>query len=85
MAIGCSRACTAPDQINENFDNDVIPEESSYETIGGFMLAELGRLAELNDRVETEHGVFTVTELDGRRISQVRFEPAAPAQEADDE
>ncbi|KWR73363.1 MULTISPECIES: hemolysin family protein [Glutamicibacter] len=74
-----------PDQINENFDGDVIPEESAYETIGGFMLAELGRLAELNDQVVTEHGTFTVTELDGRRISQVRFEPATPAKEEGNE
>lgn len=70
-----------PDQVNENFDHEVIPEESSYETIGGFMLAELGRLAELNDQVETENGTFTVTELDGRRIAQVRFEPVATEQE----
>lgn len=65
-----------PDHINEHFDTDVIPDDSAYDTIGGFMLSELGRLAELNDTVHTEAGTFTVTELDGRRIAQVRFEPA---------
>lgn len=71
-----------PDQINENFTKDVIPDDAAYETLGGYMLAELGRLAELNDTVVTESGTFTVTELDGRRIAQIRFEPA-PAIEED--
>lgn len=74
-----------PDQINDYFEKDVIPDDASYETVGGFMLAELGRLAELADAVHTEAGTFTVTELDGRRIAQVRFAPAEPLQEADDE
>ncbi|MCW4467024.1 hemolysin family protein [Glutamicibacter sp. MNS18] len=74
-----------PDQVNDHFEKDIIPEEASYDTIGGFMLAELGRLAELADAVDTPAGHFTVTELDGRRIAQVRFTPAATSQEADDE
>ena len=46
--------------------------------------AELGRLAELNDQVCTAAGIFTVTELDGRRIAQIRFEPAPQPQEEDE-
>ncbi|WP_396278232.1 hemolysin family protein [Glutamicibacter creatinolyticus] len=74
-----------PDQINDHFDADIIPDDASYETIGGFMLSELGRLAQLADVVTTEAGSFTVTELDGKRIAQVRFVPAAPIQEAENE
>ncbi|MGP9649556.1 hemolysin family protein [Glutamicibacter sp. AOP38-B1-38] len=74
-----------PDQVNEHFASDVIADDSAYDTIGGFMLSELGRLAELNDTVHTEAGIFTVTELDGRRIAQVRFEPAARTKEETNE
>ncbi|WP_404290411.1 hemolysin family protein [Glutamicibacter arilaitensis] len=74
-----------PDQVNEHFASDVIADDSAYDTIGGFMLSELGRLAELNDIVQTEAGIFTVTELDGRRIAQVRFEPAAHTKEGTNE
>ncbi|MGP9786494.1 hemolysin family protein [Glutamicibacter sp. 287] len=74
-----------PDQVNEHFASDVIADDSAYDTIGGFMLSELGRLAELNDTVHTEAGIFTVTELDGRRIAQVRFEPATRTKEETNE
>ncbi|MGP9605632.1 hypothetical protein CQ010_17250 [Arthrobacter sp. MYb211] len=74
-----------PDQVNEHFASDIIADDSAYDTIGGFMLSELGRLAELNDAVQTEAGIFTVTELDGRRIAQVRFEPATHTKEESNE
>ncbi|MGP9725913.1 hemolysin family protein [Glutamicibacter sp. 363] len=74
-----------PDQVNEHFASDIIADDSAYDTIGGFMLSELGRLAELNDAVQTEAGIFTVTELDGRRIAQVRFEPATHTKEETNE
>ncbi|WP_431711683.1 hemolysin family protein [Glutamicibacter uratoxydans] len=74
-----------PDQVNEQLGANVIPEEAVYDTIGGFMLAELGRLAELGDEVRTEHGNFAVTELDGRRIAQISFTPAMKTEGATDE
>lgn len=73
------------DQVNEQLGANVIPEEAVYDTIGGFMLAELGRLAELGDEVGTEHGNFAVTELDGRRIAQISFTPAMKTEGANDE
>ena len=73
-----------PDEVNELIGREVVPDDASYETVGGFMLAELGRLAELNDSATTEAGTFTVTELDGRRIAQIRFEPA-PVKEGEGE
>ncbi len=65
-----------PDEVNEHVGREVVPDDASYETVGGYMLAELGRMAQLDDQVRTAAGVFTVTELDGRRIAQVSFEPA---------
>ncbi|GAA3316773.1 transporter associated domain-containing protein [Nonomuraea dietziae] len=43
-----------------------------YETLGGFVLAGLGHLAAVGEKVEIPGFDLTVTELDGRRISRVR-------------
>lgn len=48
--------------------------EGPYETLGGFVMAALGRLPALGDRVEIPGFVLTVIEMDGRRIARVRFE-----------
>ncbi|MCI2958074.1 hemolysin family protein [Agromyces atrinae] len=50
-----------------------VPEEGPYETIGGFIMSELGRLPVVGDEVELESGTLTVQRLDGRRIDRVRF------------
>jgi CBS domain containing-hemolysin-like protein len=53
----------------------VVPEDGPYETVAGWIMAELGRLAEVGDVVEVEAGVFRVERLDGRRIDRIRFTP----------
>jgi putative hemolysin len=45
--------------------------EGPYETVAGFVLAELGRLPEVGDTIEVEGRTLTVLELDGRRISRL--------------
>lgn len=50
-----------------------VPEDGPYETIGGFIMSELGRLPVVGDEVELESGTLTVQRLDGRRIDRVRF------------
>jgi CBS domain containing-hemolysin-like protein len=52
-----------------------VPEDGPYETIGGYLMAELGRLPVVGDEVATEAGVFRVERLDGRRIDRVRWTP----------
>lgn len=52
-----------------------IPDEGPYETVGGFIMSELGRLPAVGDVVETEAGVFRVERLEGRRIDRLRFTP----------
>jgi CBS domain containing-hemolysin-like protein len=56
----------------------VVPEDGPYETVAGWIMAELGRLAEVGDTVEVEAGVFRVERMDGRRIDRVRFTPTPP-------
>jgi len=52
-----------------------VPEDGPWETVGGFLMAELGRLPEVGDTVEIATGTFRVERLDGRRIDRVRFTP----------
>lgn len=60
-----------------------VPEEGPYETVGGFIMSELGRLPVVGDVVEVEAGIFRVERLDGRRIDRLRFTPTAEPVEAD--
>jgi putative hemolysin len=45
--------------------------EGPYETVAGYVLAELGRLPVVGDTVEVEGRTLTVLELDGRRIARI--------------
>ena len=65
-----------PDELLERADV-VIPEEGPYETVGGFMMSELGRLPLVGDTVAVETGELRVERLDGRRIDRVRYTPTA--------
>jgi putative hemolysin len=46
--------------------------EGPYETVAGYVLAELGELPGVGAEVEVHGHKLTVTELDGRRIARVR-------------
>lgn len=65
-----------PDELLERADV-AVPEEGPYETVAGFIMSELGRLAKVGDTVSVEAGVFRVERMDGRRIDRVRFTPTA--------
>jgi putative hemolysin len=54
-----------------------------YETAAGFVLARLGRLAMLGDRVELDGWTLAVAELDGRRIARLRVIRHPPAEVTD--
>jgi putative hemolysin len=56
--------------------------EGPYETVAGYVLAELGRLPVVGDTVSVEGRTLTVLELDGRRIARISVS-AAPQPEAD--
>jgi len=56
--------------------------EGPYETVAGYVLAELGRLPGIGDTIEVEGRTITVQELDGRRIARLLVSPAP--QPADD-
>ncbi|GII88646.1 membrane protein [Sphaerisporangium siamense] len=60
-------------------------QEGPYETLGGYVMAALGRLPEAGERVEGPGYALVVAEMDGRRVARVRVirrspppEPAPP-------
>lgn len=53
-----------------------LPEDGSYTTIAGFLMARAGRVLKLGERVEEPAGVFQVERVDKRRISRIRFVPS---------
>ncbi|TQL48561.1 CBS domain containing-hemolysin-like protein [Homoserinimonas aerilata] len=71
-----------PDELLERADV-VVSEDGPYETVAGFIMSELGRLAVVGDTVRVDAGEFRVERMDGRRIDRVRFtpDPDAPASE----
>ena len=56
-------------ELNERYGLDV-PDED-YTTVGGFVFGALGRLAVVGDRITAGGAVFTVREMDGRRIDSL--------------
>ncbi len=52
-----------------------------YETVGGFVMAALGRLPNLGDEVEVSGYQLAVTAVDGRRSARVRVTPPAQSDE----
>jgi CBS domain containing-hemolysin-like protein len=63
-----------PDELLERA-GVTVPEDGPYETVGGWLMSELGRLPAVGDTVEIDAGVFRVERLDGRRVDRVRFTP----------
>ncbi|MBW3605077.1 MAG: hemolysin family protein [Actinobacteria bacterium] len=49
--------------------------DGPWETLAGYVLAQLGRLPAHGDRVATDIGVLRVTGMDGYRITEVELQP----------
>jgi putative hemolysin len=71
-------------EVNERFGLD-LPEDV-YDTLGGYVFGQIGRIPGVNDEVEIEGGRFRVVAMDGRRITRVAFIPipAGPSRDEDD-
>lgn len=64
---------TRPDELAEMAIK--VPDDGAYETVGGFLMSELGRIPVRGDEVRIENGVLKVERMDGRRVDRVRFTP----------
>jgi CBS domain containing-hemolysin-like protein len=59
------------DDVVEAFDLDLVPSED-YDTLGGYITHELGRLPKAGEEVRTDGVRFVVETVEGRRIRRVR-------------
>jgi putative hemolysin len=59
--------------------------DGPYATVGGYLMAELGRLPQTGDEVEHDGFRLVITEVDGRRTARVRIMPPAEPDRAESE
>jgi CBS domain containing-hemolysin-like protein len=52
--------------------------DGPWETVAGYVLAELGRLPANGDRLSTAVGMFSISVMDGYRITELELRPRAP-------
>lgn len=67
------------DEINELLPVD-LPEDGDYDTVGGFLLSELGRVPKAGEMHEYQQAMFTVIEASDRAINRVRIEFLVPSE-----
>jgi putative hemolysin len=58
--------------------NITLADDSSYETVGGFVLSRLGFIPRGGESFESDGYRFTVMEMERRRVSRVKIKPLAP-------
>jgi len=63
-----------PDEVRDAFDADV-PDGSTYETMGGFVMTSLGRVPVVGDVVRLPGWRIKVVGMEGRRVDRLRFVP----------
>ncbi|MDQ0768624.1 CBS domain containing-hemolysin-like protein [Pseudarthrobacter defluvii] len=68
-----------PDELSEQIPGLSVPDEAAYETVGGYVMSKLGRIAAVGDTVPVNGGTLSVTRMDGRRIDRICFHPVAEA------
>lgn len=52
-----------------------VPEDDAWDTVAGFLAAELGRIPETGDQVPLPAGTLRVERTEGRRVARVQFLP----------
>ena len=74
------------DDFKEIFNLRDLPDEDSYETLGGFVMYSMGRIPQVSDKFEWNGLQFEVMDMDARRVDKVLVatigKPVAPKDEA---
>ena len=63
-----------PDQVRDQL-GAVVPDGPTYETVGGFVMAVLGRIPVVGDELALPGWTVRVARMDGRRVDRLRFIP----------
>ena len=61
-----------PDEVLDR-TGIAVPAGDVYDTVGGYLMAQLERIPTLGDEVEVPGGTLTVVRMDGRRVDRVKF------------
>ncbi|MDQ2849852.1 hemolysin family protein [Dermatophilaceae bacterium Sec6.4] len=72
-----------PDEVHERIGAD-IPIGSAYETMGGFVMASVGRVPVVGDEMQLPGWTLRVISMDGRRVDRLRLTPAPVAADEDE-
>ncbi|MDT8449518.1 MAG: transporter associated domain-containing protein [Wenzhouxiangellaceae bacterium] len=68
------QALTPIDDFNEAFGSEFSDDE--FDTIGGLVVSEFGRVPEVDEQVELDGWLFNVTAADDRRLHAMEVAPA---------
>jgi putative hemolysin len=60
------------DEVKEIFNLRHLPDEEEYETLGGFVMMQLGRIPQPADQFEWNGLCFEVMEMDNKRVDKVQ-------------
>ncbi|MBT9254152.1 hemolysin family protein [Phycicoccus sp. MAQZ13P-2] len=63
-----------PDEVRSRVGVEV-PEGPAYETVGGFVMAALGRVPRVGDEVVVDGWTARVVDMEGHRVDRVRLLP----------
>jgi putative hemolysin len=66
------------EEFKELFDIEELPEEERYRTVGGLVLAELGRIPSAGESFTFEKLKIEVVDMDGNRIDKVLVTQVQP-------
>ncbi len=71
--LGRNLASLTPSTTSEMADKIgiLLPQNRSYETVAGFVLAELQHIPKTGEYIETSGWRFEVIDLEGRRIDKI--------------
>ena len=61
------------DDVNEQFELN-IPEHDDYETIGGFVFTQLGKIPDPQETFTWKNLKFTILDADKRRVLKLQVE-----------
>lgn len=69
------------DELKETLELDKLPEEDEgyYQTLGGFVIHQMGTIPTAGEWFEWEEYRFEVVDMDGRRVDKVLATPIKPA------
>ena len=73
-----------PDEVRDRLGAPV-PDGPAYETVGGYVMACLGRVPVVGDEVLVTGWSMRVDAMDGRRVDRLRFTPLEDESEGVDE